>query len=166
MSDITARRMQAEADANDDISAKSYQHTSAYQILHSDDPTVNKSLEMQSGNAIREALLRRAKAKEMGLHKLSFESSQIGQGSYRTESFERADSEGRKSMLGVAGAKKRREQAKRERATNRDRKQRFNATGDANSGSEAAGPNDRQEFNTRQQHTFSEPTGRTYSPYA
>ncbi|NLA43137.1 hypothetical protein GX865_03225 [Candidatus Saccharibacteria bacterium] len=167
MPDITVRRMQAEAEANDDISAKDYQHTSAYQILHNDNPTDNKNLELASGSAIKEALLRRAKAKEMGLDNLSFEKSQIGRGNYKESAFENSDDESRKTMLGTADRKLSvREKERRDRFINKDRKQRFNATGDADSGNTGQVPNNRQSFNSRQQHTFQEPNSRNYNPYA
>lgn len=78
--------MQAEADANDDIKAKDFKHTAAYQIVANGiDPAVTPSL--PSGSALRKALLRRARAKELGLD-LSYQSSGIGSGdSYQKDAF-------------------------------------------------------------------------------
>lgn len=175
--DIIARRMQAEADANDDKTAKHLTQSSGQQVQQgADQPSADDLLfpqaenapvlEQTSGDAIREALLRRAKAKQMGMdEKLNFASSKIGSGGYRKATFEQADDEGRKSILGTANAKRKREKEKRDRLTNRDKKQRLNATGELDSDTPAPDTETRQSFNSHR-NSFNEPTGRSFNPYA
>ena len=166
MSDIVSRRMQSEEDANDDIAAKDFQHTSAYKTLYADQQPGPEVLENNSGDAIREALLRRAKAKEMGLDNLGFSSSRIAQGGYRDEAFDSSDGENRKSILGTADARKKRDQEKKERMLSRDKKRKFNATGELGDKKDSPDtPENRQSFNSHR-NSFSEPKGRQYNPYA
>lgn len=188
MADITRRMMDAHANANDDATARQLNQSSAqqverarnqangdagesaqpsaYDILFSETPAPNALLEQTSGDAIRKSLLRRAKAKQMGVdEKLKFNNSKLANGSYRDEAFNAADDEGRKSALGTADAKKSREKEKRERLTTKDRKQRFNATGDAGE-SDAGESGGRQSFNAGGGGSFSKPMSGGYNPYA
>lgn len=108
MGDITQRRMQAESDANGEIQAKDFRHTAAYRIVAEGlDPAVTPQMTIQSGKAIREALLRRAKAKELGLD-LSYQSSKIGNVGYKHDSFYASDKERRQEELGTAEASRKR----------------------------------------------------------
>lgn len=116
MGDITQRRMQAESDANGEIKAKDFRHTAAYRIVAEGiDPEVTPQLTMQSGKAIREALLRRAKAKELGLD-LSYQSSKIGKVGYKHDSFHSSNKERRQEELGTAEASRKRYNKKDESA--------------------------------------------------
>ena len=160
---ITRRMMQAEEEANADIAAKSYQHTAAYQQISDDTQSIG-STQPLSGDAIRSALLRRARAKELGLDALGYNSSNLSQGLYRTNSFEEGDDHARKTALGVAGAKKRREHDRHKRSSHRTRRQQFNATGSVEEHTPES-PSPRQEFNSRRS-SFNEPPGRSYNPYA
>ena len=155
--------MQAEEDANDDIAAKSYQHTSAYRMI-SDEGQALAEAQALSGAAIHEALLKRAKAKELGLDSLAYNNSKLSQGMYREHSFNGADDDTRKTALGILGAKKKRESERKERFIQRNRKQAFNATGDIEEHMTPA-KSDRQEFNAKRT-LFQEPPGRNYNPYA
>lgn len=164
---ITKRLMQAQEDANDDLAAKSYKHTSAYQLINSGNPA-NPTTQPTSGSAIRRALLRRAKAKELGLDKMKYDTSRIAKGAYQSDTFDQADSENRKSILGTADVKKHQEKTKRERILTTERKQQYNATGDASDpGATNASSNSstRQSFNSRRD-SFIEPPSRNYNPYA
>ncbi len=192
MADLTRRMMDAHANANDDATARQLNQSSAqqverarnqangdagesaqpsaYDILFSETPAPNALLEQTSAVAIRESLLRRAKAKQMGIdEKLKFNNSKLANGSYRAEAFNSSDDEGRKSVLGTADTKKvrerTREKEKREHLTTKDRKQRFNATGDAGK-SDTGARGGRQSFNAGGGGSFSKPVSGGYNPYA
>jgi hypothetical protein len=160
---ITNRMMQAEESANDDIAAKSYQHTSAYKLI-SDEGQAAAEAQALSGQAIHDVLLRRAKAKELGLDSFAYSQSKLSQGAYRDSAFNEGDEEARKSALGVAGARKNRENERKERATQRSRRQEFNAGGQVEEKG-ASIPGARQEFNSRR-NVFQKPSSRNYNPYA
>lgn len=157
--------MQAEEDANADIAAKSYLHTSAYQLIHSGSPSPPQNTQPTSGSAIRQALLRRAKAKELGLDKIDYSTSKISTGQYQYETFEGTDGEARKSLLGTADTKERKHKRHR-RLLQKERRQQYNATRDM--GERKVDPNlppSRQEPNSNR-NMFHEPPGRNYNPYA
>ena len=175
MKDIIARQMQAHQEANDDATARNISANSAHSILFTEQTPapIQTSLDQNSGKAIHEQLLRRAKAKKLTDEldvRLDFKRSGIGGGNYKDEAFKQADDDGKKTILGTIDAKTdpktKREKDKRDRLINKNRKQRFNATGDVDSGNATKkGDDNRQEFNSRRS-SFKEPTGRNYNPYA
>lgn len=100
MSDIVKRQMQAETEANGEIRAKDFKHTSAYRIVAEGiDPEVSIQTKLSSGEAIRQQLIKRAKAQSMGIN-LSYETSNLANGSYRNEAFDSYNKEKRDILLG------------------------------------------------------------------
>lgn len=113
MSDITQRKMQAEADANTHIGDKDFKHTSAYKIIADGiDPEVTSQITLNSGQAVHQQLLRRAKAKALGMN-LSYDSSGLGAGLYRREAFDSYDQEKRDRLLGKTDSVEERKKKKR-----------------------------------------------------
>ena len=95
MSDIVRRQMQAETEANGEIRAKDFKHTSAYRIVAEGiDPEVSIQTKLSSGEAIQQQLIKRAKAQSMGIN-LSYETSNLANGSYRNEAFDSYNKEKR-----------------------------------------------------------------------
>ena len=99
MSDIVRRQMQAETEANGEVRDKDFKHTSAYRIVAEGiDPEVSIQTKLSSGEAIRQQLIKRAKAQSMGIN-LSYETSNLANGSYRNEAFDSYNKEKRDILL-------------------------------------------------------------------
>lgn len=176
--DITQRLMDSAEEANDDIADKSFHHTIQSESDHALDTLTNSTLETQysQGSDVHDMLMERAREKAhlestlgQGNQFFDYKNSSVGgiggDREIRRELSLRSREE-RRAREQRFGHRKQRP-SERDKDTNTNDRQRYNATGATDGDSRATGT--RQEFNSQapeSRTTFREPPARGYNPYA